>query len=286
MKKCYRTLVPSGSRIAAILLVLLGASSAFAYPPAPPHTIYGMLRDEFGGAVTFTEARVVLETDSGLRIETGVIPGLASGVNFELLIPMDSGIAPDMYRPDALQPLVPFRLKVIIGSQTYLPIEMSGDMVSLGEPAESTRLDLTLGLDSDNDGLPDSWKDMVIAMMGGGLTYADIRPGDDIDGDGFSNLDEYIAGTYAWDGADFLALDIKESSPTLAVLEFLAINGRTYSIEGSDGSNGWTEVPFSLPELSTGSEEMTTFLAPDVRILRVETIRAPDTTTLYRLRVR
>lgn len=276
----------SRRRLLTVLAGLLSGGTALAYPPAPPHTIYGMLRDEFGGAITFTEARVIFETDNGSVIETRVIPNLAAGVNYEILVPMDAGIAPDLYRPEALQPLVPFRLKVIIGGQTYLPIEMAGSMVDLGEPAKSTRLDLTLGLDSDGDGLPDAWKDTVIAMMGGGLTHADIQPEDDIDGDGFNNRDEYLAGTYAWDGADFLALDIVEKSGTRAVLEFLAINGRTYSIEGSVDMKEWVEIPFHLPNVDSPGLQRTSYLSPDVRVLRVETDADAQMPTLYRLRVR
>ena len=48
-----------------------------------------------------------------------------------------------------------FRLKVKIGSVTYLPIEMKLSK-ALGQAAQSTRLDLTLGEDSDNDGLPEA----------------------------------------------------------------------------------------------------------------------------------
>jgi hypothetical protein len=92
---------------------LLAGSLVRAFPPAPPHTLYGLLRDEFGTPISSINARVIFTTESGLQIETRVIPNLATGVNYELLVPMDAGIAPDLYRPDAMHPTVPFRLKVL-----------------------------------------------------------------------------------------------------------------------------------------------------------------------------
>jgi hypothetical protein len=268
------------------LLGVLVCTSAFAFPPAPPHTLFGMLRDEFGAAISSTEARVLFVSESGLQIETRVIPNLATGVNYEILVPMDAGIAPDLYRPDAMQPTVPFRLKVLINGQTYLPIEMSGSLIGLGEPSGNTRLDLTLGLDSDEDGIPDAWKDLVISMMGGGLTRADITPGGDVDNDGFSNLNEYIAGTYAWDDADYLGLEIIQIVEGRAVLEFVAISGRTYSIEACNDLNQWREVAFRLESLDSPGTRRTAYLSPDLRVLRIEADADTEFSTLYRLRVR
>ena len=44
-------------------------------------------------------------------------------------------------------------------------------------------------LDTDNDGIPDSWE------QANGLDIADNDAADDPDGDGFSNLVEYLRGT-------------------------------------------------------------------------------------------
>ncbi len=271
----------------ALLFVLLLPLSASAYPPAPPHTLYGMLRDEMGNPLAREDARVVFESENGTTFATRLAPGLAPGVNYEILVPMDAGITPDLYRPSAMSPLVPFRLKVTVGGRTYLPIEMSGDLRELGEPAGNTRLDLTLGLDSDGDGLPDAWKDMVIAMMGGGLTRDDIRPDDDLDGDGFTNLQEYIAGTYAWDPHDRLALEILHAGEGRATLEFLAINGRTYRIEASGDLNNWEPVTFHIPALDDPGVERASYFAHDVRRREIEVQSDPERPAVaFRLVVR
>lgn len=49
--------------------------------------------------------------------------------------------------------------------------------------------------DTDADGLPDAWEQAILDFLGDEtLTIADIDPQGDVDGDGISNLDEYLAG--------------------------------------------------------------------------------------------
>lgn len=260
---------------------------AFAYPPAPHHEIYGQVRDQWGNPFATGDVRIVLETDDGTRIEGVVAPRREPGVNYRLQIPMDAGIAPDSYQPTALRTLVPFRIHVRVGGITYLPIQMQGDYTLLGEPAGVTRIDLTLGADSDGDGLPDAWKDMAIAMSGGDLTRDDIRPGDDLDGDGMSNLQEYIAGTYAWDSADKLWLDIVEVREKDVALEFLAIDGRSYKIWGSNDLQEWSEVRFRLPAVDAPDASRSSYFASEVRQLNVEVPHddMSDAPTFFRLQV-
>ena len=71
-------------------------------------------------------------------------------------------------------------MKVQIGASVYLPMEM---MISqpIGQPAGVTRLDLTLGVDSDGDGMPDAWE------LAYGLDPNDPTDADkDADGDGIA----------------------------------------------------------------------------------------------------
>ena len=50
--------------------------------------------------------------------------------------------------------------------------------------------------DTDGDGLPDGWEQQIIdADPGDGIeTFADVLPGDDFDGDGVTNADEFANG--------------------------------------------------------------------------------------------
>jgi hypothetical protein len=112
-----------------------------------------------------------------------VSPDIQPGENYRLIVPMDSLSAIDPYKPTALHPLVGFRLKVRIGETVYVPIEMAGNLSTLGQPAGETLANLTLGVDSDGDGIPDAWENLLIQMLGGGLTLASITPDGDNDGD-------------------------------------------------------------------------------------------------------
>jgi hypothetical protein len=113
----------------------------------------------------------------------------------------------------------------------------------LGQPGEETLLNLTLGEDSDGDGLPDAWERALLAQ---GQGLGDINPNDDTDGDGMSNLAEYISGNYAFDKDDGLRLDIVERAQAGTVLEFMGIRGRTYTVQGSPDLKEWNDVSFQV----------------------------------------
>ncbi len=249
-----------------------------AFPPAPHHTLFGMVRNELGQPLTLSSSEVILETPTGIELHCPVVAEDEPGVNYRLEVPMDSGISDDLYRPTALRPFFEFKLKVRIAGTIYLPIEMTGDFSRLGEPAGTTRLDLTLGVDSDGDGLPDAWERTMIAIYGG--TLDDIRPGDDLDGDGVSNRDEYLAGTYASNPADGFSLAIVDQQEGQSILELLAVSGRTYSIQASDDLHTWTPVPFRLAS-EPSSALMQNYRATDVRRLRVAVPTPTGSSQLY-----
>lgn len=261
-----------GLRTSALAVVcwLCAAPATMAFPPAPHHVLFGMVRDEMGDPIQVTNAVVTLETLTGTQLRTRIVPRLDPGINYRLEVPMDAGLTADNYKPTALRPTVAFRMKVTIGQVTYLPIETRLVAANLGRPAQKTRLDLTLGEDSDGDGLPDAWEYMLMDMLGWGLTLTDINPGDDADGDGLTNLQEYLAGTYAFDPEDGFRLDILGHTEGRPVMEFLAIRGRTYTLHGSADMRTWTPVSFRLPVDGASPPSRRSFTATDVRMLRLE----------------
>jgi hypothetical protein len=227
-----------------LLGLLLGVASldrpASAYPPAPFHLFYGMLRDEYGTPINITAAEVILETSSGVRVKTTVNPGIETAANYRLEVPMDSGLMAAPYQPTALRPFVPFRIKVRIAGTTYLPIEMVGDYTNLGQPGQRTRLNLTLGEDSDGDGLPDAWERLINPDLTKVTPTADA-------GNGLNYLQTYYAGTYAVDPKNGFALNILGFTNGKPLLEFLAVNGRTYTLLGSRDLKTWKPVAFRIP---------------------------------------
>lgn len=259
-------------RFALTLICLLFARSGFAFPPAPHHVVFGLVRDELGNPLAGDNAQIILETATGVQIRGDVVPNLEPGVNYRLSIPMDAGVSSELYAPHALRPMVPFVIKVEVGGETYLPIEMDGDFASLGGAAKRTRIDLTLGQDSDGDGLPDAWERMLINLLGGNATLVDISPDGDPDKDGLKNGMEYIAGTYAHDPEEGFVLEITGFGAQGPWLDFLAIRARTYSILGSADLVTWTAVPFRLESESSSVVSRTSYYASDTRVLRVEAV--------------
>lgn len=252
--------------LAALLIVAcLASTTLFAYPPALPHTFYGMVRDELGNPLS-PGATITLETTSGVKVY-GVVSALfRPGVNYELRVPLDAGLTSDAYKPTALDPSVPFRIKVTIGSSVFLPIEMTHDFAVMGEPGQSTLLNLTLGVDNNGDGIPDAWQRRINSDIN------KVKPGDDADHDGLSNLQEYLAGTYANDSKSGFSLSIVRVENDAPILSFTAIIGRTYNLLGSTDFSSWAPIQFQVLPLTDDSPTLSAYTAADVRPVQVRAV--------------
>lgn len=83
-------------------------------------------------------------------------------------------------------------------------------------------------LDTDSDGLPDAWE-----QAHGFNPQTPHEPASDVDGDGVSDLEEFLAGTGPLDPDDLPTLTLLRHPSHGWVLEFLARPGRAYSVEAS-----------------------------------------------------
>jgi len=125
--------------------------------------------------------------------------------------------------------------------------------------------------DADRDGLPDPWE------RSHGLrpdtADGDHGPAGDPDGDGASNLQEYLSGTRPRDAGDHLRLSGVASAPDLVVLTFTAQPGIAYTLLSRDtlSADTWVSraafTPVTVPTLQTFQEPL------------------PPTARLYQLRV-
>lgn len=176
---------------------------------------------------------------------------------------MDAGLLAAPYQPTALRPLVPFRIKVRIGGVTYLPIEMVADFAKLGQPGQRTRLNLTLGEDADGDGLPDAWERLV------NQDITQVKP-DANAGNGLNYLQTYYAGTYAVDPTNGFELSILGFSKGVPMLEFLAVTGRIYTLQGSSDLKTWKAVSFRIPAEGTSAAVRGSFQSDAVKTIRIE----------------
>ena len=89
------------------------------------------------------------------------------------------------------------------------------------------------GADTDGDGMPDSYE---LAQGFNPNNPADAQQ--DADGDGATNLDEYLAGTDPHDAASKLALQVVSVTSTAATLRFTAVANKSYSIQYRNSLSG------------------------------------------------
>jgi hypothetical protein len=132
---------------------------------------------------------------------------------------------------------------------------------------------LTVLADSDNDGLPDQWEAVH------GLRTND--PGDarlDFDLDGYSNAQEYVAGTDPQDSDSMPRIEQITVVASNAVVQFQAQSNKTYTLEFRDSlsSSSWTKLADfvalrtnTLVSLTNRSD------APRTRYYRLATPRTP-----------
>lgn len=229
------------------LLLLLNAS-AWAFPPAPDATYFGSVRDERGRPLDTAEGEVIVMGTTAEITRSPIDSSRGRGVNYSVHMPMDGNTITGLYQVSALRPTLPFTIKVVIRNKTYVPIQMTGQTWVAPKSGQRVRLDLSLGIDSDGDGLPDSWEQGLIDSDESGKLagLADVKPGDDLDGDGLSNLQEYQIGTYALDRLDGLAMEIDGIENGKARLRFAVVAGRTYRIKSSPTLGEWSDESFAI----------------------------------------
>ena len=125
--------------------------------------------------------------------------------------------------------------------------EISAKAPTVGAAADRKRLDLTLGVDTDLDGLPDAWERSLLQRLGLPLTdLGRITPDGVLEADGLTNFQKYISGTYSGDTAQSFYLKIKDVTDTDVGVEFYTLTNKVYSIEKSGDLATWTSVNFTV----------------------------------------
>lgn len=129
--------------------------------------------------------------------------------------------------------------------------------------------------DDDNDGIPDTWE---MAYFGGRLSAA---PDADSDGDGLSNLQEYVAGTdpRRADGFRIMSCGARKATATAGAtyeVRCQAVSGRLYQLQSTSSLTRpvWQAVG---PAVDCASSGVLNVSAP---------VGSPSTNAYYRLEVR
>ena len=107
----------------------------------------------------------------------------------------------------------------------------------------------TLG-DADSDGIPDDYE------AANGLNPFNPNDRDlDFDGDGQSNLSEYLAGTAANDRNSFLRFLETNRAPTRFAATWSSVPGKVYLIEYSTNLTDWTAISGDIPAAPAPDEQ-------------------------------
>ena len=129
--------------------------------------------------------------------------------------------------------------------------------------------------DSDGDGLPDSWEIQYFGSISDPRATADGDP----DADGFSNLQEYVAGTSPVDTASLLKIDSADRAGGTTTLRFTAVAGKTYSVVYSValGNGAWLKLKDVPAQATTGPLAVTDSAADAgaARFYRIVTPASP-----------
>jgi hypothetical protein len=129
--------------------------------------------------------------------------------------------------------------------------------------------------DLNGDGLPDAWQLQYFSS----INDPQAAPGTDPDGDGFSNLQEYEAGTSPVNSADYLKLDSVDVTPGNINIYFTAVAGKTYSVLWTTDLNSgtWNKLADVAAQSTTGPISVTDSVSTSnaQRFYRLVTPQAP-----------
>lgn len=244
------------------LLALSAACAAFAAPAIPqaPVITYGLVRDPYGTPLTKASSATLelvrnAARDGTVYARAAVGDSGIPGMNYRLSLEIDSS---GPTRANA----------VCAGTEMFVAAALGGNAATLSPaavfttPAQGTRqrLDFSTGTDSDGDGLPDEWERWVIEVAGRGTgadgqaTDADVaafRPDGDADGDGMTNLQEFLAGTDPFTETDLFKIESFEVLPGTgrARLVFTSAADRSYRVVMAETpGEPWTPVATTRTE--------------------------------------
>jgi len=215
--------------------------------PQPMFIYYGQAKDGFG--IPYREnAEVVLLKDDREIARSTIEGSRVPGVNFALYTHLDDGQGASNYVAKAVRvgDLVSIVVRDRFGQKTIME---QGQVPPVGKPGKMVAINVTAAVDADGDLLPDQWEQEMLYWTDNEFAgIYEVNPGDDYDGDGQTNGEEYQAGTFAFLDYDYFFAEAMHVTPNgrLAVT-FWGVPGKSYSAEHKDSLNDahWTTTPLA-----------------------------------------
>jgi hypothetical protein len=242
-----------GLRVKPLFLMLAACGWALGFGhcgvPQPPCVFYGQARDEYGYPY-LRDAEVILRIQGRVCSRWPILGMLAPGVNFKLPLELDDG-ATTSYASYAAHSGQTVTISVRAQGGERPIIETA--IPTVGQSGDLIGIYTTTGTDTDGDGLPDAWEQILIENSGGALTdVTQVLGQDDFDADGVSNLDEYRAGTYAFLQDDFPKVEevtrLTNGKVRLRFLTTPGISYRAYQATQLGTDAVWNPVRLTLTE--------------------------------------
>ena len=227
-------------------------AGAQAGVPAPSFRYYGSVRNEYGWPVTGEDGLVLEVYVNGELIDrTMVNERYGEGVNYVLEAPCEqAGSDATRYAGYVVRPGDDVLLQAVDGTNT-VPVMGMTDVPAVGLAGGAMQVNIQLGTDADGDGLSDRWEQLIVNNRAADdiRSIEDVHAGDDYDGDGVSNGDEFrAASSPVFAGDVFALMDFMRSANGEIGLCFVTVKGCSYRVAqaASPTLDDWQPVDFSL----------------------------------------
>ncbi len=232
-----------------VLIIVLTSSFVSAVPQAMC-VYYGQAMDQYGWPY-MSGADVILRSGTNEIARHAIDGSISPGVNFALYVSLDDGASTQPYSDIALEAGDDVTI-VVRDSRGEQLIMQTNALPVVGVPGEVILVNVTVGTDSDSDGISDAWEqELVNISTNPAITsIEDVNPEDDYDGDGASNWHEYLSGNFAFLDYDYFFIEKVAYVADRIKLELLSVPGKAYSVAYKTNlmSDTWMDCEFAATE--------------------------------------
>lgn len=241
-----------------VFVLVCSCEYIFARIPEPDTIVIGTLVGNNGETIAsrVSQKIIVRAVVDGATLATAEVPS-NNGGKFILRVPMDDGVAPRITGTAKSSD----RIKLLVDNlETNLSVEpKENEFGGVEIPAGRGNVlmlsfsvpDNILSDDINSNSIPDSWEEMYSISRNGyaGISLKSDDSGLDNDNDGFTNREEYIAGTDPQDETGVFKITSvnipeahsknyenrfsKESNTSLQITFAPMVNGRLYTLRRS-----------------------------------------------------